>query len=342
VTGAPPAIADGSFEGVDAVVLSAGNYTATFLPELGLLGSSLTCDGHEYVSLHGGVDAYRGHHTTGMPILHPWANRLAHFRYEFAGTWVDFDAAPPVNTHGELPIHGTMLAASGWRVEAQLADSTRATLQARYVFGDDPARLASFPFPHDLVVFVELSDLGMRVTTTVHATGSLDVPISFGWHPYFQLPSVARRDLAVVLPDREHLVLDGQMLPTGEAKAEPASVTWLGDGALEKTFDDSYRLGEGSAARTLAIEGPAVEGDGLQRLEVELDDSYPYAQVYAPSNQIYVALEPMTAPPNALVSGEHRVVPAGESASASYVVRVVQLAEPEGSDGPVPDPPADD
>jgi hypothetical protein len=39
------------------------------------------------------------------------------------------------------------------------------------------------------------------------------------------------------------------------------------------------------------------------RVSVELLDGYRYAQVFAPKDTDYVALEPMTAPTNALASG---------------------------------------
>src|SRR5690606_12640042 len=97
--------------------------------------------------------------------------------------------------------------ASGWQVEAHLADASRALLQCRYPFGDDPVRLASFPFPHDLVVFAEVGEAGLRVTTSIVPTGEVAVPVSFGWHPYLTLPGVGRADLSVDLPARDELEL---------------------------------------------------------------------------------------------------------------------------------------
>lgn len=332
-----PEVRPGSFEGVDAVELEAGGYTATFLPELGLLGASFTYDGQEYLSLHGGVDHFRQGHTTGLPLLHPWANRLARPRYEVDGTWVDFDLTPPVQALDGLPIHGTMIGARGWSVEAQFADSTRAMLQARFVFSDHPDQLRSFPFPHDLVVFVELSDLGLKVTTTIHATGTVAVPVTFGWHPYFVLPGVPRRDVTLVLPDRDHLDLDLHLLPDGGTRAEAASRVRLGDGSLGAVFDDAYRLADPPASRELALEGPPSHDPDAptRRLAITFDEWYPYAQVYAPADASFVALEPMTAPANALVSHDHRVVPPGESHSASFTVRVDTLPlEPDPSSDP--------
>jgi aldose 1-epimerase len=65
---------------------------------------------------------------------------------------------------------------------------------------------------------------------------------------------------------------------------------------------------------------------------VTLDDQYPYAQVYAPSGEALVALEPMTAPVNALVTGDHRTLPPGETMSATFAVRVDHVAPPPPTD----------
>jgi galactose mutarotase-like enzyme len=242
--------------------------------------------------------------------------------YEVDGLWVDLDDTPPVRRHDGLPIHGTMTAAEGWRVEAVLADGTRALLQARFVFGEHPAQLRSFPFPHELVVFVELSDLGLAVTTELRNTGVRSVPVAFGWHPILQLPGVGRGEVAVVLPDREHFELDGRGLPTGASRHEAAGSVVLGEGRHGITLDDAYRL---PAERVLALRSL----DGARGVQVELDERYGHAQVWAPSGSTAVALEPMTAPVDALVSGDHRVVPPGGRDRATFVIRVLDTPPQE-------------
>src|SRR5690349_623930 len=97
---------------VAAVDLAAGPYTARFLPGLGMVGASLTHRGAEHVRFD--AARYRSGHTSGIPLLHPWANRLSRLTYEADGLWVDLDGAPPVRLHDGLPIHGTMTAAEGW------------------------------------------------------------------------------------------------------------------------------------------------------------------------------------------------------------------------------------
>jgi aldose 1-epimerase len=63
---------------------------------------------------------------------------------------------------------------------------------------------------------------------------------------------------------------------------------------------------------------------GGRRIEVSFLEGYRYAQVFAPPEPAVVALEPMTAPTNALVSGDGlTLVPPGGRFTASFRVAVV-------------------
>jgi galactose mutarotase-like enzyme len=62
---------------------------------------------------------------------------------------------------------------------------------------------------------------------------------------------------------------------------------------------------------------------GGRRLELRLGEGYRYAQIYAPADTDAVAFEPMTAPTNALLSGEDLPLLApGESFTASFSITV--------------------
>jgi len=68
----------------------------------------------------------------------------------------------------------------------------------------------------------------------------------------------------------------------------------------------------------------AVSGGG-SRITVRLEQGYPYGQIYAPEGGRHVALEPMTAPTNALISGVGlRRVPPGEEFVARFTMAVDQ------------------
>lgn len=301
----------GSFRGQPSVTLAAGSVAATFLPGLGMVGVSLRFDGREVLALPGGLGAYRRGHTLGLPLLYPWANRLGADRYRAGGRTVDVSHGAGVHRDGNgLPIHGTLGASPYWSVERVETTARGARLRARLPFGDHPDLLASFPFPHDLGLDALVDGDGLRIAVTVRATGRRAVPVSFGWHPYLRLPDARRSSVRLVLPTRERFELDERRVPTGVTVVEPAEAEPIG----RRTFDDGYRLGPD---RVLGLEAAG------RRLTLELDRHYPCAQVWVPAGHGFVALEPMTAPTNALVTGAHPTVDPGESFSARFVVRVV-------------------
>ena len=81
--------AEGRFRGEPAVVLQNGDLRAVFVPGIGMTGVSLRLRNKEYLALPGGLDALRTGHTGGLPLLAPWANRLASMRYKVGSHGVD-------------------------------------------------------------------------------------------------------------------------------------------------------------------------------------------------------------------------------------------------------------
>ena len=308
-----------TIDGFEAITLAATErgIEATFVPGAGMVGCSLTHGGRELLGQRGGLARYVAKRSTmGIPLLHPWANRLGARRFEVAGGEVDVDAAdPPAGTDPNgLPIHGLLSAAPGWQVTHRDATDDGGTLRARFDFAAHDGLLRAFPVPHEVAVEAALAGPTLTMATTVEATGEAEVPISFGYHPYFRLPGVDRSDWRVELPLRERLLLDERMLPTGER--EPIEVE---SGPLgSRTFDDAFVAPPGR-------ERFAVAGGGT-RIEVAFASGYPYAQVYAPASDDVIALEPMTAPTNALVAGGSQLplIGPGESYTASFSVTVLE------------------
>jgi aldose 1-epimerase len=264
-----------------SVELRAGDWSAEFLPELGMVGVSLRLRGVELLSLRRGLDSYRQGKTIGIPLLAPWANRLSRRRFTLEGVEVDLDRSPAVRFDDNgLANHGTMAAQPGWQVVRQ----EPARLVARFAY-DSPELLAAFPFPHELELDVSL-DGGLRLVTTVVAR-ERPVPVSFGWHPYFRPPG-ERESWSLRLPPRSRLELDDRGIPTGAKEELAAEEAPLG----ERTFDDHFELGEDRRF-------------GLGPLRIEFGEGYPYAQVFAPAGSDLVAIEPMTARVDALVEGSY-------------------------------------
>jgi aldose 1-epimerase len=151
---------------------------------------------------------------------------------------------------------------------------------------------------------------GLTVETSVHA-GDGPVPVSFGFHPYIGLPGLARADGRLTLPAMRRLVLDARGLPTG---AE-SSFDGLDEALGARAFDDGFALPEERA--TLSIAG------GGRRISVDLIEGFQNTQVFAPMDKDFIALEPMTAPTNALISGEGlRLVVPGARFRATFRIRI--------------------
>lgn len=293
------------FRGEPAVELAAGGLTAVFTPGVGMTGVSLRHRGGEYLALPAGLDGLRSGHTGGLPLLAPWANRLARRRYRAAGVTVPLEGLDlPVDGNG-LPIHGLLVGAPGWSVERLTTRGDTARLRAS-IGVDAPA----FPFPHRVEVTAVVRAPVLLVDTRIVPTGRRSVPVSFGWHPYLRLPGGPRRQWRLRLPARRHLALDERGIPTGDVRPEPAESEVVG----RRTFDDAYALGRD---RRLAI-----EGDGDRALEVRCGRGYRFAQVWVPSGKPFVALEPMTAPTNALVDRTAAVVRPGDTFTASFSLTV--------------------
>jgi len=260
---------------------------AAFVPVAGMVGVSLTLDGVELLAPRHGLEGYLGHGSTfGLPLLAPWANRVAHERQQVGGTaWDVVPGAPGVHLDGfGQAIHGLVPGSPGWSVLSTGADGDAATLCGRWTFDEGHERFASFPFPFELDVDVALAGRRLRVSTRLTATSGLAVPVAFGWHPWFAFPDVPRDEWVVEGPFEHRAVLGPTLIPTGEVLDEPLPSGVLGDGVLDDVFVD---VPEGAVVSVRA---------GSRGVSVHYVSGYPVGVVFAPGDVDIVCVEPMTAP----------------------------------------------
>jgi galactose mutarotase-like enzyme len=298
---------------LEAIALADGDLRAVFVPRAGMIGCSLRHRGEELLVQRGGMDAWRGTGKSfGLPLLHPWANRLRDWRYSAAGRSVEIDRSRGIvrADENDLPIHGALAAAEDWDMVDAGADDGAAWLHASLDYGRRDDRLAVFPFLHRLELDFRLAGDALTITTTLEATGSNPVPLAWGWHPWLSLPGVPRAEWELALPARTAIGLDDRHLPTGERTAVPAERAPLAD----RVLDTHSEVAEDAR---LALAG------GGREIAVELAGGYRYAQVFAPSELDVVSLEPMMATVAALSTGEDlEVAQPGERVSATFRVRV--------------------
>lgn len=311
-------VGERSEEGMAGLTLEsrgAGGLVATFVPEAGMIGCSLRAGGEELLGQRGGLAKYVGSGSTmGIPFLHPWANRLGASRFEVAGRAVDLDrpGLPLKRDAAGLPMHGLLTAIGGWVVDRHLETEEGGELAASFDFSSHVLLMEAFPFAHRVELVVALAGAELTITTTVHAGDEGPVPVSFGFHPYLRLPGVAREEWVLEAPVREQLLLEERGLPSGERRAVAIETAPLGG----RHYDDAFTAPPAGAPF-------ALEGGGW-RLELRIGDGYRFSQIYAPADTDAVAIEPMTAPTNALVSGEDLpLLGAGESCRAEFSIAVV-------------------
>jgi aldose 1-epimerase len=274
-----------------------------------MLGASLRHRGTELLRRVDDLEAAAAKGSTaGNPLLYPWANRLDGWRYEAAGKEVRLDPFSPLlhrDANG-LPMHGVSWPLLSWEVTASSSRRLSAALDWRR-----PDLLAVFPFPHALEMDVALSPDALTIAVTLAAGAEGPVPVSFGFHPYLGLSGAPRAAWRLELPAMQRLRTDERGIPDGGAEGFGALDAKLGS----RAWDDGFALRTEKA--TFAI------SSGGSKVCVELDEGYRFAQVYAPPEQNLVALEPMTAPTNALVSGRGlRVVAPGERFRAAFRIVV--------------------
>jgi aldose 1-epimerase len=292
-----------------ARTLAAGELEAVFLPAHGMLGASLR---HRGVEMLGRVEdleaaAAKGS-TAGIPFLHPWANRLAEPHYRVLEKSVMLDVTSPrlhLDEHG-LPMHGVP-----WPLLQWVVTESRQDFVAAHLEWSSADLLTIFPFRHRLELAVTLQPAGLTIETTLIAAADGPVPVSFGFHPYLQLPGVSRAHWQLELPSMRRLIADDRGIPTGEEEPFAGFNALLG----ESSFDDGFALMHEQTSFSVATAACKVRVDFLE--------GYTCAQVFAPRDKDYLAIEPMTAPTSALTSGRGlRLVSPGQRFRAVFRIGI--------------------
>jgi aldose 1-epimerase len=274
-----------------------------------MLGSSLRFRGTELLRRVDDLDAARSKGSTaGIPLLYPWANRLGSLRYRAAGRQVSLDSSSPrlhFDDH-KLPMHGVPWSQLQWNVVSSHADRLTARLDWL-----SQELLAVFPFPHHVEMAVLLRPADLEIKTTVSADSGSPVPISFGFHPYFGLPGIPRAEWTLNAPAMRKLALDAQGIPTGQETPSKPLAARLGN----TEYDDGFALSGEAATFSIAGNGYSIA--------IEFKSGFRFAQLFAPKDKEFIAIEPMTAATNALRSGEGlRVIAPGEQFLASFLIQV--------------------
>lgn len=226
-------------------------------------------------------------------VLAPWPNRVRDGIWILDGLPQQLDITEPARSNA---IHG-LLRNTVYEVREQSA--------AAVTLGALIPPQHGWPFLLDTWVRYELRPDGLTVTHGVVNHGDRPAPYAVGAHPYLRVGETPVEDLVLSVSATTYVEVDARMNPVAEHPVEGTRYDLRAGVPLSELDLDTPFGGvtPATAARLTAPDGATVE--------LVQDAGWEYLQVFTPrefprprGRGLAVALEPMTAPPNALNSGD--------------------------------------
>lgn len=202
--------------------------------------------------------------------------------------------------------------------------------------GDAAAELAAYiapqhgwPFALETAVRYALEPDGLTVTHTVRNASNRRAPWAVGTHPFLRVGATPVEDLVLTVPAAEFVEVDERLNPLAISPVTPAVDLRGGRPVAGLQLDTAYGgLVHAAPAGGRGDSAWLVAPDGA-RTTLWQDLDWGYVQVFttrefprATGNGLAVAVEPMTAPPDALNSGTGLVwLEPGETWEGSWGLR---------------------
>lgn len=256
-------------------------------------------------------------------LLAPWPNRVRDGRYSFEG-----------RDH-RLPLSEPKLGNASHGLVRWAAWTLAVRSDCSVSLGYRLMSQSGYPWTLDLHVTYVVSEAGLTVTVTATNLSRSPAPYALGAHPYLTAGTGPVDGWELTLPVDTRLVVDEQLIPVGRAGIEGSDLDFraarpIGSTSLDTAFTGVDRDADGRA--TVSLRDPSTD----LGVALWMDERHGWLQVFTgdelPSQaRQSLAVEPMTAPPNALGSGEDLVVlaPAGASGdehSASWGIHALSSA----------------
>jgi aldose 1-epimerase len=266
----------------------------SIITSVGMIAYEMKVKGQDVLRGPASIDEFRAKPAglPGIPLLAPWANRLDEQAFYANGKRYPFDMELG-NVNGAIPIHGFMTRTDQWQVVEAKADGKAAWVTSHLDASKQAAWMKQWPFAHTMDVTYRLQDGTLEVLTKVTNNATEPMPVSLGWHPYYQLTDSPREEWSVTIPARTWWTLDYRKVPTGATepaeKIFPGGKGALKDYNLDDVFSDLARDAQGRAT--------AVLKGRKQQLEISQGPNYKSLVIYSP-NPLNTGLGSQVAPPN--------------------------------------------
>lgn len=261
----------------------------------------------------------------GNPFLWPWPNRLDWEGYYFDGREYRLNLAlgnVRLDANNQ-PIHGLVTISPYWDVIDRGADADSAWVTSRLEFSKHPELAQQFPFEHQVEMTYRLAGGKLSVGAKVVNLSTVAMPVTMGFHPYFQLHDSPRDDWKIRIAAGDQWLLNDKSTPTAETRPtesqfpNPLEFPLAGT-VLDDVFGGLIRDADGTARFSLMGK--------QERIDVFFGDKFDTAVIYAPTRGDFVCFEPMAGTTNAL-NLQHRgaydalqSIAAGETWEAAFAI----------------------
>jgi aldose 1-epimerase len=144
---------------------------------------------------------------TAIPFMGPWINRLDEQAFYANGKRYAFDMGLG-NVRGAIPIprlcdlEHPNGASFLWTQAAPVQPVT-----SRLEFSRQPSWMKQWPFAHTIDMTYRLTNGTLEVETAITNLSAEPMPVSVGFHPYFQLTDSPRDEWTISVGARTHLKL---------------------------------------------------------------------------------------------------------------------------------------
>jgi len=188
---------------------------------------------------------------------------------------------------GNHAIHGIVYDAD-YRIQSTRADGNSACVELFYAY---PGYEKGYPFPYLIQLMWKLEkDNKLTITTTITNASPQAIPISDGWHPYFNLGDSVD-DYTLQFDSKKQIEFNSELIPNGQLINE---TRFFNGSSLKGIFLDNCFLLDSHIDSPKCI----LSNKNLQLL-IQPTINYPYLQIYTPDDRKSIAIENLSSAPDA-------------------------------------------
>lgn len=284
-----------TIDGFDVIELFSDNQSAFIVLDIGNTLYRWTWGDKSLIWFPYSLESYMSSEKlAGNPLVYPWANRLATDDFLFDGQEYPLNSDVLYRDVNGYALHGLLLKSGKWTTKEIDSDDKSAWHIAEYHCTEHAEIFSQFPFKHRLEMTHRMEEDGIEVILNIINESDVNIPISFGFHPYFSLENYDRDEIQLHVPFRHHVLTNKHLLPTGDVEDIEAVIPG------ERFTLGKYFLDDGFIHRIVG-QHPSFETTDY-KVEIVFDEQYACCVVYAPpaEEKKYLCIEPMILPTNGL------------------------------------------